>query len=304
LRSGSQVRITLQLIRSATDVHIWAQSYERDLQDVLALQNDVARDVAHEINLRLAPPEQARLASARSVNREAYDTCLRGKHHLNTATSEQDIQTGINEFERAIAEDPSAPFGYVGLANSYLSLADNYRAPREVFPKAEAATRKALELDPMLSEAHASLGWVDLVYGWNWSAAERELHRAIELNPGNAAAHDTLASYFSSLAQHSAAFAESQRALDLDPLSVVIAQNSGFCFYYARENDRAIKLERRALELQPNYPGSRPNLALALAARSQTEQALIEARRVRAKRNCPDRSGHHRQRLCGLRCAG
>ena len=181
LRSGTRVRITLQLIRAATDAHMWSQSYERDLQDVLALQNDVARDVADQVGLRLAPVQRAQLASARLVSREAYDTYLRGRHSLNRAISEQDIETSIKEFQRAVAQDPGAAFGYAGLADSYVALADFYKAPREVLPKAEGFAQKALELDPNLSEEHASLGWVKLVYEWNWSAAHREFDRAIEL---------------------------------------------------------------------------------------------------------------------------
>ena len=281
LRSGNRVRITLQLIRAATDAHMWSQSYERDLQDVLALQNDVARDVADQVDLRLAPAQRAQLARSRLVNREAYDTYLRGRHSLNRVTSEQDIQTSIKEFQRAIAQDPGAAFGYAGLADSYVALADFYKAPREVLPKAEGFAQKALELDPNLSEAHVSLGWVKLVYEWNWSAAQREFDRAIELNPGNAVAHDDKASYFSSLGDHTAASAESQHALELDSFSLVFNANSGFDSLVARRYDRAIEQEQRALDLEVNCHICRAYMALAYAARGQLPQALAEARRVR-----------------------
>lgn len=197
------------------------------------------------------------------------------------------MERSILSFEQAIAKDPQWPLGYAGLADSYVTLSDYYRPPREVMPKAKNAAQKALELDEKLSEAHDALGWLDFIYEWNWAAAEQHLKRAIELNSGNALAHDHYANYFSSLGRHAEAFAESERAQTLDPLSFVIHANSGFYFYMGRQFDRAIEQEHRALELEPNCYTCRGYLAMAYAQTEQIAQALMEARRVQLSEAAP-----------------
>ena len=206
---------------------------------------------------------------------------------MNAATSEAGIERSISNFELALAKDPQSALGYAGLAVSYVALSDFYRPPREVMPKAKEAARKALELDETLSEAHDALGWVEFIYGWNWPAAEQHLKRAIELNPGNALAHDHYANYLSSFARHAEAFAESQRAREIDPLSLLIQADSGFYFYMGRKYDRAIEQERRALELEPNCYTCRTYLALAYAQKRQFAEALSQARRVRLPEASP-----------------
>ena len=281
-RTGDRVRLRAQLIRVVDDRHLWAQAYDREYRDVLLLQSEAARDIANQIRIKLLPGEPAR-----AVNPEAYEAYLRGRHELDAATSEPDFERSILSFELAIAKDPQSALGYAGLADSYVALSDYYRAPREVMPKAKDAARKALELDEKLSEAHDALGWLELIYDWNWPAAEQHLKRAIELNSGNALAHDHYANYFSSFGRHAEAFAESQRAQALDPLSFVIHANSGFYLYMGRQFDRAIEQEHRALELEPNCYTCRTYLALAYAQRGQFAEALREARRVRLPEATP-----------------
>ena len=282
LRSGDRVRISAQLVDAATDQHLWAESYERDLRDVLALQSDVARGIADQIRIKLLPGQPAR-----PVNPEAYEAYLRGRYELNAATSEADIDRSISSFELAMTKDPQSALGYAGLAVSFVALSDYYRPPREVMPKAKEAARKALELDEKLSEAHDALGWVEFIYGWNWSRAEQHLKRAIELNAGNALAHDHYANYLSSFARHTEAIAESQRAQEIDPLSLVIQADSGLYFYMSREYDRAIEQEHRAVDLAPNCYTCRTYLALAYAQKTQFAEALSEARRVRLPEASP-----------------
>lgn len=275
-RSGEQVRISAQLVDSSTDQHVWAQSYERDLRDILALQKEVAWGVAGQIRAKLLPGEQPR-----AVNPQAYEAYLRGRHDLNAATSKADLDNGIANFKSALEKDTQFALAYSGLALSYLALADFYLAPHEVMPKAEEAARKALELDDRLSEAHDGLGYVELIYRWDWPAAQQHLQRAIELNPGNALAQDHYANYLSALGRHAEAFATSERARDLDPLSLLIQGNNGMYFFLGRQYDRAIEREHNALELDAKCYTCRTYLALALAQSRRLPEALKEARLVR-----------------------
>jgi TolB-like protein/DNA-binding winged helix-turn-helix (wHTH) protein/Tfp pilus assembly protein PilF len=281
-RSGEQVRISAQLVDSSTDQHVWAQSYERDLRDILALQKEVAGGVARQIRANLLPREQPR-----AVNPQAYEAYLRGRHDLNAATSQADLQDSIANFRSALGKDPQFALAYSGMALSYLAQADYYLAPHEVMPKAEEAARKALELDDTLSEAHDALGYVELIYQWNWSAAQQHLQRAIELNPGNALAQDHYANYLSALGRHAEAFATSERARELDPLSLLIQANNGMYFFLGREYDRAIEVERKALELDAKCYTCRTYLAIALAQSRRLPEALKEARLVRLQEANP-----------------
>lgn len=275
-RSGEQVRISAQLVDSSTDQHVWAQSYERDLRDILALQKEVAGGVARQIRANLLPGEQPR-----AVNPPAYEAYLRGRHDLNAATSQADLESSIANFNSALGKDPQFALAYSGLALSQLALADYYLPPHEVMPKAEDAARKALELDDQLSEAHDALGYVELIYRWDWRAAQRHLQRAIELNPGNALAQDHYANYLSALGRHAEAFATSARARELDPLSLLIQANNGMYFFLGREYSRAIEVEHKALELDAKCYTCRTYMAIALAQAGRLPEAVKEARLVR-----------------------
>jgi TolB-like protein/DNA-binding winged helix-turn-helix (wHTH) protein/Tfp pilus assembly protein PilF len=275
-RSGEHVRISAQLVDSSTDQHVWAQSYERDLRDILALQKEVAEGVARQVRVNLLPGEQPR-----AVNPQAYEAYLRGRHDLNAATSKADLEKSIADFNSALAKDPQFALAYSGLALSYLALADFYLAPHEAMPKAEEAARKALALDGTLSEAHDALGYVELIYRWDWPAAQQQLQRAIELNPGNALAQDHYAAYLSAIGRHSEAFTTSERARALDPLSLLIQANNGVYLFLGREYDRAIERERNALEFDAKCYTCRTYLALALAQSRRLPEALKEARLVR-----------------------
>ena len=275
-RSGEQVRISAQLVDAPTDQHVWAQSYERDLRDILTLQKEVAAGVARQIRAKLLPGERPG-----AVNPQAYEAYLRGRHDLNAATSKADLEYSIANFKSALGKDPQFALAYSGLALSYLALSDYYLAPHEVMPKAEEAARKALELDDSLSEAHDALGYVELMYRWNWPAARQHLQRSIELNPDNALAQDHFANYFSALGRHAEAFTTSDRARELDPLSLLIQANSGLYFFFGREYDRAIEREHEALELDSKCNTCRAYLAMALAQSRRIPEALKEARLLR-----------------------
>ena len=280
LRSGDRVRITAQLIHAATDEHLWGQSYERDLRDVLALQSDVARAIADEVRVKVTPREQARLASVHATNQEAYLAYMKGRFYWNKRT-EEGVKKGIEYFEHAIQKDPGYALAYDGLADSWLPQAwYGYLAPQEVFPRAKAAATRALELDDSLAEAHATLAFINLYYDRNWTAAEREFHRAIELNTNYANAHHWYADYLSLIGRHSQAIAESERARALDPLSSIINCWLGWRYYFAGEYDKAIEKYRNTLEMDPEFVPGRWVLGQAYEQKGMLREAVAELERA------------------------
>lgn len=281
-RSGDRVRITAQLIQAPGDRHIWAHSYERDLRDVLALQTAIAHDIVGEVRANLRST-----AAARQVNPESYEAYLRGRHDLDNATSEADLESSISNFQLAIAKDPQSGLAYSGLAVTYAALADFYRAPKEVMPKAEEAATRALHLDETLSEAHDALGWVEFAYEWNWPLAEQHLKRALELNPYNAQAHDHYAYFLSALRGRDEAFAENQLARELDPFSLTILADSSFYFYMGRQYDRAIEQGQKALQLDPNCYTCRTYVALSEVQKGQFREATEEIEPVKFPEAAP-----------------
>jgi TolB-like protein/Tfp pilus assembly protein PilF len=255
LRAGDRVRITAQLIHAATDQHLWAKSYERDLRDVLALQGEVARAIAGEIQIKLTPQEQARLARSPQVNPAGHEAYLKGRFYYAKGT-EQAVRKSIEYFEEAIAKDPSYALAYCGLADSYNLLANpvlEVMPPGEAMPKAKAAALRALELDKTLAEAHTSLGRIKFYFEWDWNGAEKAFRRAIELNANYAWAHYTHAPFLGLLGRHAEAIHESRRALELDPVSLLINSILGLAYCYARQFENAEEQFRKTLELDPNF---------------------------------------------------
>ena len=252
LRSGDRVRITAQLIEAATDKHLWAESYEGDLRDVLKLQDDVARAIAYEIRVKLTPQEHARLSGSRRVDPPAYEAYLRGRYHSDKRTLEA-LSTGIDYFQRAIEKDPGYALPYSGLADAYVLLAvRGFRPPNEVLPQAKIAGMKALQLDPTVAEAHTSLAHAAL-YERNWSYAEKEFRRAIDLDPGYANARHWYSHYLLAMGRIAESLDESKRALDLAPLDVALAVHLGSHYFWARQYDQALEATHKALEIDPNH---------------------------------------------------
>ncbi len=255
LRSGNRVRITAQLIHAATDQHLWAESYERDFRDVLALQSEVARAIASEIRVKLTPQDKARLRRVGSVDPEAYQLYLKGRFYWNKRTA-AGLKKGIEYFHQAIDLDPNYALAYAGIADCYSLLGwDLFGAfpPRDALSIAKAAAIKAVELDDSLAEAHNSLAWTKLAFDWDWSGAESEFTRAIELNPGYAVAHHWYAECLVGMGRYDKALAEIRRAQELDPLSQIISSVVGWILYFERRYDLAITQFRKALELDPNF---------------------------------------------------
>ena len=278
LRSGERVRITAQLIEAKTDRHLWAKAYERDVRDVLSLQSEVARAIAREIEARLTPQEEARLASARPINAEAHEAYLKGRYSLNKQ-NEPAIRQAIRYFNEAIEKDPRGAPAYAGLADAYCALRSVYASPREVMPAAKAAALKAVELDPSSAEAHLSLGQVKFYYDFDWPGAESEFRRAIELNPNLADAHDLFATYLAAMQRHTEAIFEIRRARELDPLSLLVMADAGWVYYLGRQYDRAIEESRKAVELDPTFWIAQAFLGLAYEKTGRFAEAIAALER-------------------------
>jgi TolB-like protein/DNA-binding winged helix-turn-helix (wHTH) protein/Tfp pilus assembly protein PilF len=280
VRSGDKLRITAQLIDARTDRHLWAEDYNRDLRDVVAVQDEVARRIAQEIRTTLTPEERAQLTSQRQVNPEAYEAYLRGRYFWNKRTEEA-VRKAIPYFEQSMSKDPNYPLAYDGLADCWLSLGwYGYLSPKETFPQAKAAAMKALELDATLGEAHTSLAFANMNYDWDWSAAEREFQKAIELNPNYANAHHWYADYLSAVGRHEQAVTESKRALELDPLSPIINAWLGWRYFFARQYDLAIEQYLKTLEMDPTFVPAHLVLGQGYEQKSMTEKAIDELKKA------------------------
>lgn len=270
-RSGDQVRITAQLIEAPTDRHLWAKKYERDLRDVLSLQDDVAQAIANEVRIKLTPQEQIHLANARPVKPEAHEAYLRGLYELRKETPEG-IEKAIKYFEQALALDPADALAYAGIADAYYDQSTILRAPLEVMPKAKAAAARAIELDDTLTEAHASLGYVKLTFDWDWPSAEREFRRSLELNPNLPRAHAGYAHYLLTLRRTEEASQELFRAQTIDPLMTVSHLSLEYLLFNARRYEEAIEFGKKA--------GDDPVLAMSYAELGRSEDSIAAADRA------------------------
>ncbi len=280
LKDGNRVRITAQLIDAASDRHLWAETYQREFNDVLALQRDVARAVATQVRNRLTPREQDRLAAARPVNPAAYEAYLRGRYHWNKRSLEG-LEKSIEYFQQAIRADPEYALAHAGLADAYVIMGVNdYGAlrPREAMARAEAAAKRALQLDDTLGEAQASLAIARFSFEWDWPEAESRYMQAIELNPNYATAHHWYAFFLTAMGRHEEAIAEIHKAKELDPLSLIINANSGWILYLARRYDEALEQFQRTLEMDSDYGVARIYLGLAYEQLGQPEMAINQFR--------------------------
>ncbi|HEY2954840.1 MAG TPA: protein kinase [Candidatus Eisenbacteria bacterium] len=275
-RAGDRVRITVQLIEAASDRHLWAHSYESPLDDVLALQSDVATHIAEEVRVKLSPGEQQRLSGKRVVNPRAYEAYLRGRHAWSKRI-ESELRRSVGFFQQAIDADPTYAPGYAGLADAYNILADvGTLAPLEAASRARAATSRALELDPRLAEAHTSRAFIRFFFDWDWEGAERAFREAIDLNPGYATAHQWHAELLAAQARFDEALTAARRAESLDPLAFIIGTTVGDVFYFWRRYDEAIEQLRRVIVLQPTFAAAHNDLARALVQAGRPEEAIEE----------------------------
>ena len=253
LRVGHRVRITAQLIDAVKESHLWAESYERDLRDVLSLQSEIAQSIAREISVKLTPQEMAQLAEVRPVDPDAYEAYLKGRYYWNKRSGDT-LSKGAECFRRAIDKDPNYAAAYAGLADCANSGGwFGFLAPEDGFGKGKELASKALSITPNLAEAHASLGWALLHYQFDFVAAERAFERCFELNPRYATGHEWFGLLLGPLGRFDEAMAEFTKAVRLDPLAPVIHIAWAWTFFQARRYDEALEQNDRTLELDPNF---------------------------------------------------
>jgi TolB-like protein/Flp pilus assembly protein TadD len=255
LRSHERVRITAQLIHAATDTHLWAKQYESDLRDVLALQGDVARAIADEIQIQLSPQERSRLARTRPVVPAAYEAFLKGRHFWYRRSPDA-LRRGLELLQQAISLNPSYALAHAALAEAHASMGWDLfglTAPFESFPLAKQGAHRALELDPNCAEAHAALGYTAMGFDWDWVTAEREFKLAIELKPQYGLAHIWYSHLLKAIDRTEESLAESRRALECDPHGLVLNMHMGWHLVYARHYEKAIEQCQKTLELDPTF---------------------------------------------------
>ena len=307
LRSGNRVRITTQLLEPSTDRHIWAETYERDLVDLLALQGEVAREVAGQVNIKLTQQEQTRLLGRQPVDPEAMEAYLKGRYELRNLQ----LDKGIEHFNQALQREPNYGQAWAGLAGAYDALsypsqladmgelAEKQSLNTQLLAKSKAAALKALQLDESLSEAHVSLGQVLMDMDWSWGAAEREFQRAITLDPNNAAAHQAYGEHLMAWGRLDEAIAELSRATDLDPFTWRTHYMLARTFSAASRYDEALQHWRESMALGcPTGYTLHRRMAIAYEGKGMEQEAVAEL--VAASKAFAKEQGTRRQDLATL----
>lgn len=285
---NDEVRINVQLIKAANEAHLWAEVYDRKLTDVFAVESEIAKTIADTLQAKLSGSEQHAIAARPTENAEAHQLYLKGRFFWNKRTGD-DLKKSIDYFQQAIAIDPNYARGYAGVADAYVLLPGyTAGAPRDCYPKAIAAAKKAIELDETLAEAHTTLGMAIWSYNFDFAQANREFERAIELNPNYATGHQQYGNVtLAALGRFDDAIAEGKRAVELDPLSLVINADLGMTYYFARRYDEAIAQHRKTLEMDPGFYFARFGLGEALAAKGALGEAISEYQKARALNDDP-----------------
>ena len=275
-KSKNRVRISIELVDTQTEEQLWNETYDRDLQDVFAVQTDIAQQVAKSLEIRLGVRESSTLEQRQTQNPEAYSLYLKGRYFWNTR-AENDVNRAIKYFEEAIGRDPHYALAYAGLADCHNILGFYaYRRPTVVFPRARELAEKALTLDDTLAEAHASLGSPLMQYYFEWNRATSELDRALELNPSYATARMWRATLSAILGKFDNSLSEIMRAVELDPLSMIILSDAGKDLYLARKYDEAVDQYLRALKVDSSFPIAHKGLAEVYVQKGMDNEALAE----------------------------
>jgi len=278
-KAGNKLRVTAQLINVADGYHLWSERYNRELEDVFVIQDEISLEIVNKLKVKLLGDEKARLAKRYTENFEVYDLYLKSRHYLNTVT-EEGIRKSLVYFQQAIQKDSSFALAYVGVASVYNALAVVGLVPSyEAMPKAKSELLKALELDDSLAEAHAWLGTLYLQYEWDWSSAERELKRAIELKPNSPEAHQFYAEYLIVTRNMGQASVEVERARDLDPLSTIPNTILAYQLFVSRRYDAVVEHCRKMLKTEPSFL-LQLHLWRALRKKNMLDEAFVECKKL------------------------
>ena len=270
-REGNRIRISAQLIDTRDGFHLWSETYERELQDVFAMQDEITRAIVNALKIKLA----VALPVHKKPNTEAYDLYLKGRYFLNRK-NEADARRAIDYFQQALAKDPNDASAYAGLADSYSSFVFplGVAAPREAMPKAKEAALHALAIDNTLGEAHASLAYITFFYDWDWAAAEKEFKRALELNPNNADTHHWYSHFLMGQGRIEESLTQSKRALELSPFDILFNIHLGWHYLYARQYDQALDQIEKTVEMDKNFAQTYPWLGLILEQKGRYPEAI------------------------------
>lgn len=275
-KAGNRARVSVQVIEAADDKHVWAENYDRDLQDIFAVQSDIAEKVAEALKVKLLSTERKEISQAPTKSVEANLHYLRGIYEIDKG-SPSNMLKAIGHFERAIEEDPGFATAYSRIADNYISMAGESMSGDRAFPKAKEYIDRALQLDPKLSFAYGTNGWLAFQYQWNWTEAENNLRQAIDLSPSNSNAHSFYGRVLACLGRFDEAISEMKRAYELDPASPWTAEHFGVVYYTAGRNEEAREMFLEALENNPRFAKARMGLAFVYAAEKKSDDSKIEA---------------------------
>ncbi len=279
------MRITTQLVQARPEKNLWAESYERDVRDVLSLQSEVARVIAREIQVELTPENEARLARERPVDPDAYTAYLRARYSWNKRTAEGNAMA-VQYLQEAIEHDPALAVAHVGLADTYILTAwfmMGFGAPpTEAMPKAKAAVERALEIDPSLGEAYRTRATVRWLYDWDFVGAERDFEKAIELAPNDATAHQWYGEFLWTMAKFEQGTQAIERAQEADPLSLIGSVIGTWPYYYGRRYDEAVERANKVLTMEPDYAPALVSLGSSYAELGRWDEAVIELKKARS----------------------
>jgi TolB-like protein/Tfp pilus assembly protein PilF len=280
-RLGDSLTISAELIDAEHDRQMWGKQYQRKLADVNSLQADITRDITENLKLKLTGAQQNLMAQRSTQNPEAYQLYLQGRFYWNRRTT-GGVNKAIDYFQQAIAKDPDYALAYSGLVGSYFSLARNSAtlSPKEAGAKARQAAERALELDPTLGEAHVAMGLVLLVFEWNFSGAQRELQRAIDLNPNYPYAHQWYAELLWTTGQYEESIKEIRKALELEPFTPVLNFGLGISLTYGKHIPEAEQVFRKTLDMDPNFPISHYGYAQVLILQKKFDEAVKEMEKI------------------------
>jgi serine/threonine-protein kinase len=253
-KAGNRLRISVQLVNVKDGFHLWSEKYDRDQNDIFAIQDEIALKIVEKLRLQLLDSERNQLVRRHTDNKEAYNLYLKGRYFWNRRY-EGGLFKAIECFQQATEEDPRFALAYSGIADSYNILGVySLIQTKEAYTRAKSAAKKALEIDETIAEAHASLGWIRMWYDWDWQAAEKEFRQAIRLNPNCATAHQWYGFYLALIkGQSSDAIAEFRRAQELDPLEIITNATLGWVYFFAGKYDEAIRQCRKTIEMEPNF---------------------------------------------------